>query len=434
MKLRPFELALVVVFIVLIVLSLIFLSSYKKAPEEDALVIGEVTIWGVLPEDGIEPLLFELRDIDDAYLGVSYEYISPETFSEKLTNALADGEGPDMLLMSHEQLVELRKRIQPLSYESFPLRDIKDRYIDGALVFALTDGLYAYPVAVDPLVMYWNKDILTTKGFLAAPVTWDELLNKHFPALIDRNADRTINRSVVALGEYPNVRNAFGIISTLLLQSGTKGVVDAGDNSYQILLNESYDTRLKPVEALANSYPNFSRPSSPLYTWNRSFNEDRDRFLSGDLVFYFGYGSEGSDLEQLNPNLSFDISEVPQDASATVRRTYGKFYGLAALKSSDNLAGVAIVMQSLGSSQTADSLAQKNRLVPTTRSSVATGSNDTYGRIAYKSATVAYGWLSPRQPAVAEIFTAMTRDINENRSDIMGASYDVLGKLQLEYK
>jgi ABC-type glycerol-3-phosphate transport system substrate-binding protein len=434
MKLRPFELGLVVVFLVLLILSLIILSSFKKKPEDTGPAVGDVQVWGTLPQEGMENILREVSNKDIAFLGVTYRYIEPQNFEQELTNALADGTGPDAVLVSHESLIPLRKRIKPVSYESFPQRDFRDLYVDGAQVFALSDGLYGYPVAVDPMVMYWNKNILATENILGAPASWEALINDQFGTLIERNADRTINRSVVALGEYGNVRNAFGIISMLLLQSGTKGVIDTDGKFYNVALNQAIGNSGEPLSVAAEFYTRFSRPTNSLYSWNRSLKQDRDQFLSEDLVFYFGYGSEGKELERLNPNLSFDIAEVPQGATATVRRTYGKFYGISVLKTSDNAGGAALFASSFSGAERSKLIADAYGLVPTMRSLVAAGSNDTYGRVTYKSAGIAYGWLSPSQAASNNIFDTMTKDINENRKDVTSAVYDVLGRLELEYK
>ena len=155
--------------------------------------------------------------------------------------------------------------------------------------------------------------------------------------------------------------------------------------------------------------------------------------MSEDLAIYFGYGSEATELAKQNPNLSFDIAEVPQGASATVRRTYGRFYGLVALKSSKNLAGASLVMNDLASKNNAEKIARSYGMAPVLRSSVSSGSSDTYGRVIYKSAGITYGWLSPKREAANSIFTTMTQDINENRRDIGGAVSDALGRLELEY-
>ena len=190
---------------------------------------------------------------------------------------------------------------------------------------------------------------------------------------------------------------------------------------------------MKPLTVATDFYTRFSKPNNVLYSWNRSFSSDRDRFLSGDLVLYFGYGSEARELEKLNPNLSFDIAEVPQGATATVRRTSGRFYGLSALQSSDNLVGASIVMSDLSGQANMTTLAQNYNMVPVLRMAVAKGSDDTYGRSAYQAATVAYGWLTPKPEATNSILSSLITDINENRQDAGGAVIDALERLQAEY-
>lgn len=435
MKLRPFELALVIIFIVLALVSLALLASYNgggNGRDDDAVVIGAVQIWGTIPGAGIQTVLDQLTEQNEAYKDVSYRYVASEQFEQTLTSALADGRGPDIVLISHEQLVDTRRRIAPYTYEQFPQRDIKDRYVDGAQIFALSDGMYALPIAVDPLVLFWNRDILATEGYLAAPRTWEELVNVQFNDLIQRDFDRTIRRGVVAMGEYGNVRNALGLVSMLLIQSGSRGVID-GDRGYEIELNQSVNNSGNPIRTVADFYTRFSKPANTLYSWNRSFSEDRAAFIGEDLVFYFGYASEGPTIERLNPNLNFDISEVPQGGVASVRRTYGKFYGLSLLRSTDNAAGAYAVMSTLATVNAADQIAVNSDLTPVTRQTVAGGSNSTYGRISYQSASISYGWLNPDPQATDEIFATMMRDINENRGTVDQATRDALGRLELAY-
>jgi len=435
MKLRPFELALVIIFVVLGLVALALLASYDGGPggpEEGEIVTGPVQIWGTMPGSGVQTVLDQLTEQNETYKDVSYRYIAPEQFEQTLTGALADGGGPDIILTSHEELVDSRRRIAPYTYEQFPLRDIRDRYVEGAQIYALSDGMYALPIAVDPMVLFWNRDILATEGFLVAPRTWEELINVQFNDLVRRDFDRTIRRGVVALGEYNNVRNAFGIVSMLLVQSGSQGVIDE-ERGYEISLNQSVSNASNPIRTVADFYTRFSKPANSLYSWNRSFSEDRATFVGEDLVFYFGYASEGPVLERLNPNLNFDISEVPQGGAASVRRTYGRFYGLSLLRSTDNAAGAYSVMSTLAAANVADQIAIGSDLTPVTRQTVAAGSNTNYGRISYQSASIAYGWLNPDPEATDVIFATMMQDINENRGTVDKATGDALGRLELEY-
>ncbi|MCA9361811.1 extracellular solute-binding protein [Candidatus Kaiserbacteria bacterium] len=432
MKLRPFELALVIIFIVMAIVSLVVLKSFKpeRSPEEtEAALIGSVQIWGTLPAESVEQVLLAVRKNNEGYNNVSYRYYHPDDFDTQLVNALADGEGPDIILTSHEKLIEMRKRIQPISYDSYPLRDFKNLYVDGAEIFTLSDGIYAYPVAVDPLMLYWNRDIFATEGFLQAPATWESLVNTMFASLVQRDFDRTITRSAVAMGEYQNVRNAFGILSALLIQGGMQGVLEEGSNKYLVRLQTSISGQGDPLRSAADFYTRFARPSNTLYSWNRAFQDDRMKFVSEDLAMYFGYGSEGPQLERINPNLNFDIAEIPQGETATLRRTYGKFYGLSLLEKSDNTQGATIVMRALSTTENSEMIAVASGMVPARRSLVSQGSNDKYGRLTYKSTAVALGWLNPDRAEADKIFSTLTSDINENRRDLNAAVGDASRRL-----
>lgn len=431
MKLRPFELALVIIFVILSAVALLLLSTFQSSQSTEAPLIGPVSIWGTLDRSSMNNLLEELSYSNEEYEQVRYRQLDRRTFSETLTNALADGVGPDILLLSHEQLIELRRRIAPISYESFPIRDVRSAYIDGAEIFALTDGLYAYPIAVDPLMMYWNRDLLANQDFLAPPQTWEDLINTYVPRLTERDFDRTITQSTVAMGEFSNITNAFGIVSMLLIQSGSEGVAEQG-TFYEITLNNAVQGG-QPLTTTLDFYTRFARPNNALYSWNRTFNNDRLAFLAGDLVLYFGYGSEGVDIERANPNLNFDIAEVPQGATATVRRTYGEFYGAALVRNSNNLSGASIVLSTLAGHAIAERIARENNMAPVYRSSLATQSSGTYEREYYRSAAVAYGWLNPERMRTDTIFTTAIREIVEGRSDESSATLDLLNRLELEY-
>lgn len=434
MKLRPFELALVIIFIVLGLAALALLSGYSGSGRSSDTVVatGPVQIWGTMPGNGMQQMLSSLADQFDTYRDVSYQYIAPDQFNDQLVNALADGTGPDIVLMSHEHLVDMRRRIAPYSYETVPLRDIRDSYVEGAQVFALSDGLYALPIAVDPMVMYWNRDILATKGFLAPPRTWEELLNVQFDALIERDFRRNINRAVVAMGEFSNVRNPMGVMSMLLIQGGTVGVVEV-ERGYEIRLQQSLSGSGNPLRTVVDFYTRFSQPANTFYSWNRSLPQDRTAFVSEDLAFYFGYASEAREIERLNPNLNFDIAEVPQGAASSVRRTYGQFYGLSILRSTDNANGAYAVMAQLNNPNIAATIATDSGLAPASRQAIAAGSNDTYGRVAFQSASIAYGWLSPNPLQTQQVFATMTSDVNENRRSLDQAVSDGLERLERSY-
>ena len=431
MKLRPFELVLVVVFGVLMFVSLILLRSYQPPPDENVTAVGAVTIWGDVPPEVFDAVLLKQRDADPGFNRVSYKYFPPDDFDSAFVNALADQNPPDLLFMSQERLVKHRTRLQPLSYETFPLRDFRTTYIDGAEVFALEDGLYGVPVGVDPLVLYWNRDIFARSGFIVPPETWEEVVASFVPTLTVRDFSRNIQTAGVAMGEYRNVKNALPVISLLTIQGGSAMVVER-QGTYQIQLNQlsGQGTVSQPFTNAAAFFTNFSNTNNTLYSWNRALRLDRAMFLSEDLAMYFGFASEGRDLAAKNPNLSFDIAEVPQGETASVRRTYGRFYAFTIPKAADNKNGAYAVMLRLSAPEQAKQLSDGYNFAPVNRGLLGTGSNDVYGRIAYTSAPYARGWLNPDTTVLGNIFMQMLDDINANRRDIGSAANDAVNRIQ----
>lgn len=433
MKMRPFELGLVLVFGLMGLLALALLATYKPANEEVQVAIsGPVEIWGTLPGAAFYRTMAPLLEGAPAYRNISYVEKDPRTFDQDLIEALADNRGPDIVLLPHEKLVTNRSKIQVISYENFPMRDFRDLYIDGAEIFARPDGIYAYPVAIDPLVMYWNRDILGKENIITAPDTWEEIVNDVVPSFVERDFSRNITRSPIAFGEYRNVSHAYEILSMLLIQSGSS-LVSEGTENYRIELNESATSRSNPLESALTFYTNFASPSNPLYSWNRARPLDREAFLAGDLILYFGMGTEVDDLAAQNPNLNFDMAEVPQGASATTRRTYGTFYGFALLRSSDNKSSSYTALQQLGSQSWSTAYASALGMAPAYRRALLAGSNDTYGRIIFEASISARGWLTPDLEAVDSVFTQMVEDVLANRSRPTEASNDAVVRLGREY-
>lgn len=433
MKMRPFELVLVTIFGLLALVALAMISTYKPTPDPTTQTLGNsVVIWGTVPAFAFETVLKPLKEEFKAYSVVSYFEIDARSFDSQLLNALAENRGPDIIFLPHEKLIQTRSKIQPISYESFPIRDFQNLYIDGAEIFALNDGVYAYPVAIDPLVMYYNRDLLATKNIINPPTTWEGVVNDIIPAMVQRDYNRNIIRSPLAFGEYRNINSSFAILSMLLLQGGS-ALVSERNGSYQLLLNNTAAGTGLPFENALTFYTNFASPSNPLYSWNRALTLDRDEFLGERLVLYFGKGSEARSLASQNPNLNFDVAEVPQGATANIRRTYASFYGLALLKSSPNKNGAFTVLQALGTASRSQTLAEALNMAPAHRSTLTSGSNDQYGRVAYQSAIVARGWLSPSPTRTNEIFGQMVEDVLSNRLRPSESASDAVSRLSEVY-
>ena len=427
---RPFQIAMYFGFGILAVIALILINTVQIGGGNAVPSVGQVIIWGTLDAGAVRSMIRQAREEVGGIENVSYEQIPATQFNERLVNAIVEGRQPDIIIIPQRNLVEHRNKILPISYEFFSQRRLRDEYLDGFEVFARPNGLYAFPLVIDPLVLYWNRDIFANNGLAQAPQTWETVTGSVVPRVVRRGVDRTVSLSPIAFGYYENNRNAFASISMLLLQAGSTFVTEE-NGQYRVQLNTPLPgAQSDPLTNTARFYTRFADPSDPLYTWNRNKRQDRQEFLAGDLAMYFGMGSEFSNLQRQNPNLNFDVAVVPQAADATLRRTYGDFYGLAILQTARNTNGAYQAAQVLSRPRYAAMVAQQLDMAPPHRVAIAAGSGSVIGAVVFESALFARGWLNPTFSRTEAIFDQMVRDIQARRAAPASAAAELQQRLR----
>ena len=183
-----------------------------------------------------------------------------------------------------------------------------------------------------------------------------------------------------------------------------------------------------PADAALEFYTQFANPARPVYTWNRSLANDRNAFLAEDLALYFGFGSEYAGLRAGNPNLNFDAAQVPQASGVAIKKSYGTFYALSVLRSSDNFTGTYRALATLGDGERASALAEGLGLAPVHRSTLALGNPDPFRQTMYTSALIARGFLNPDSRATEDIIKLMVEDITSGRASASESVSDSVGR------
>lgn len=429
MHMRPFEIAIIGFFAIAGIAGVFILSGYQADKSETALLYGErVTIWGTLDKKLVGDFLLAQSRANKALEVVKYTEIAPDAFENTLLNAIADGKSPDLIILPHTLLATYQSKLQVISFEAYPERTFRDTYIDGAEIFMNTNGIYGLPFAVDPLMMYWNRDIFSTSGLSQPPKTWEALISQTTPAIVQTSDTLGINQSAVALGEYANINHAKEILSLLFFQAGS-GIVEQQGSNFRITLSNTLTTGLSAGESAITFYTQFADATSDLYSWNRSKGLDRTEFLNGDLAMYFGFGSENKSLERENPNLNFDIAPVPQGGTATIQRNYGDFYAFAIPRASQNIQGAYAVASYLGAPANAQALVDAFQFAPTHRILYEATVNDPIRKVVYQSGLTARGWLDPSPKQSDAIFRQMVEAVATGRSRINGIIVDTVYQL-----
>ena len=413
-KISIFQIALIAVFVAAAIGGLILFARYKGSSEAQNLPTAE--IWGVIPETQIAALKESLRD--DETFKINYTEKRPELFYNNLIEALAAGNGPDLIIIPENLLRKLRSKIFTIPFETISERTFRDTYLDEGELFLTAEGAMALPFSVDPLVMYWNRDTFATAGLAKPPAIWDEFILLA-QTLTDKDLNGNVFRSAVALGEFDNITNAKEILSALFLQIGAPPLAASGGANNA------------GVSAL-NFYTQFSNPLGLTYSWNKSLPNSRDAFLAGDLAIYFGFASELPTLRAKNPNLYFDVAALPQPKGAKKSVTFGKLYGAAVLKSSKDIANSARIAFLLTSNQALKTFSQKSGWPPVRRDLLSAKPTDAFGALFYDSALKSRGWLDPDYWATSAAFKEMIESVSSGKarpSEAVGKMEGEINKL-----
>lgn len=426
---RPFEIALISIFGVAAIGALFYFSKYKPAEDPTAKLYGEsVVVWGTFDRATVDTLFMELTNDNKPFKAVTYRQIDKRSFGSTLVNAIAEGKGPDLVIMPNSELVTYRSKLFAIPFETLSERTFNDSFIDGAGVFLRSDGIYGIPLAVDPLVMYWNRDIFSSSGLSTPPKTWETLISQTIPAVNRFDTSSNFTQNTIALGESSNITNAKNILTLLFFQAGSD-IVTESNYGYAVTLDKAVGGSMPAGKAGLSFYAQFAMPTKSAYSWNRARQNDRNEFVGGTLGLYFGMGSERSILEKDNSNLNYDVAVVPQGSGVNIYRTYGDFYAFTIPRSSKNIQGAYAVATFLSEDAQAKKFSTLFGLSPVRRSLLGESQVDSFKNVLHQSALIARGWLDPNPVATREIFETMIDGALASHEGTESALRDALARL-----
>lgn len=391
---------------------------------------GEITIWGTIPEEKMSKILDEFNQENEKSFRVVYQEKDGGSFNRELVNALASGKGPDIFMMSSDSVITEGDKALPILYKTLPERDFKNQFIEAGEIYLTEEGVLSLPIVVDPIVMYWNRDIFSATGISSAPKFWDEFLTiAPSVTLLDKASN--VKRSAIAFGEVRNVTHAKDILSMLILQTGNN-IMERTDNRLESVINRAEDVTGSPAESATRFFMEFSNPSKRTYSWNRGLSESKDFFVSGDLAVYFGLASEFPEISLKNPHLNFDVSVVPQIRDSKLNSTSAKIYGLSIAKSSAKSEAAFRAAYLLASAKYSGMLAEGLGLPSPRRELLSARPDSSHGEVFQRSAIIGKTWLDPDPEGTYNVFKDMVEGISSGKltpSDAMARANEELNSL-----
>ena len=441
MKSTPFQIILLAIFGAAAVVGVLVFAILTSSSSSST--AGPVVIWGTLDEKVIGQLIQDSTNGNENLAKVTYVQKDPSTFENELTRALAGGTGPDLIFFDQDIAVKDLNELSPIPYTEMTASQFQNIFIDAANPLLTPDGIAGFPILADPLVMYWNKDLLASAGLTQPPAQWSQLFTSLMQSLNQRDDSGSIKQSLIALGEYDNVDHAKDILSTLIMQAGgTVTVIDSATGLPVTALTRQDPTKKVPgvpAESALRFYTEFADASKNNYAWNHSLPSSIQAFTQGSLALYLGLASEESVIAATNPNLRFAVARVPQSTASGV--TTARVYALGICRGAQNPVGAKIIAYTLATKQMSQAIAEGYHMVSArrdalqaiiaqtsdTNTSTDNARNAVVGNVTTKqvvvaqSATIAQTWADPDPQKTDVMFRAMIEDVTSGATQITEA-------------
>ncbi len=412
------QIIIIGVILVLVVVSLlIFAGVIPVGKFQGGKATVQLNLWGPFPAESLSETVSKIVSDNRKEMTLDYVQKPAGTYEQTFVDAMASGEGPTILIITQDFILEHGDKFFRLPFVSLSERTFRDTFLDEGALFIAKDGILAIPFAIDPIILYRNTDLFSKAGLAESPRYWDDFSN-YVQALREIDVSGNITQSGTAMGEFTNVEHAKEIYSLLILQSGSEIVEPL---TLDLTFGSKGNLPENPAESALRFFTAFSNPTKITYSWNRGLPNSKDSFVAGKLAMYFGYASEYDEIKKKNPHLNFDVATVPQIRNGSVQATFGRLYALAVPKTSKNIETAILAVFSFVKPEILELVRDELKLPPVRRDLLAKGSLDPVMAVFYKAAIQSRAWLEPDSTGVSEIFRNMIESVTVGKKSVSEA-------------
>lgn len=308
----------------------------------------ELTVWGVLDD---KKAFLELSDVyHKANPNIKLTYVpyvakengrsEIENYENDLENALAEDRGPDIFMIQNNWIPKHERKIQPLDEQlqtsnGFPFVKFRDSFPEVVLDdFTEDSTIYAFPMYLDSLAMFYNLDIFARKSISVVPVTWTEFQDTVRQIKEIDSSKNEIKLAAAAIGGTSlSVNRASDLLALIMMQGGAKFTNTKKNGA---TFAQTVDKSSPGLDGL-KFYTQFANSYSPYYTWNERLDYSIDGFAKGNTAIIFNYSHVIPLIKAKNAFLKFRIAPMPQFAYAVQPTNYANYWGLTVSRKSKNV-------------------------------------------------------------------------------------------------
>ncbi len=251
-----------------------------------------LTWWGLWEDDPVIHDIISEYEVKHPGVKINYVKQSKEDYRERLTNAIAQGKGPDIFRFHNSWVPMFKSELDTMPQTVMSSAEYSKTFYPVILSDLSADGgLKGIPLDFDTLGLYINTEIFDTYN-KTVPTTWDELRQTALDLTI-KDSDGVIKQAGAALGRTENIDHWQEILALMLMQNGVKMNRPEGELAQGAL---SYFTLFTTTD----------------HIWDKTLPPSTVAFANGKLAMYFGPSWRAHNIKEINPNLKFKVYPVPQ--------------------------------------------------------------------------------------------------------------------------
>lgn len=277
----------------------------------------ELIYWGLWEDDSSVRGVIDLYQSQNPNVKITYIRQSSINYRTRVQTQIREGVGPDIFRIHNTWLPLVQEDLTPAPEDVFTLEDYKNIFYPVAAdSFVKNNAIYAVPIGIDGLVLFYNEDMLLGIGG-KPPRTWQEFIDTSVKMTVrDGSGIKTAGAGIGAAG---NVDHFSDILGLLLLQQP----------------NVNLEIMDSPAAAeVLRFYSGFvTDPRKKV--WDVNLPKTTQMFVEGRLGFYFAPSWRAHEIRVANPDLKFKIASVPQLSSSKVAN-WATFWGEAVSAKSKN--------------------------------------------------------------------------------------------------
>lgn len=271
-----------------ILLGLVLPSFTKKEQKV------ELTYWGLSDDSAQTKTILSDFEKQNPNIKVNYEKQDLKDYKDRLVARSQNGTGPDVFRFHNTWVLQLSSTLLPIPSDVITKDQFDKTFYPVAKHDLVRNGaIYGLPLDIDVLSLFINFEMFKQAG-LSAPTNWNDFINTA-RSLTLKDQTGKIKTAGASLGAFDNITHAPDIISLLFAQDSVN-------------LDDISQTKTRVSDAL-NFYTGFALSDGSV--WDATLDQSILAFSKGNLAMYFGYYRDLPVIKSSNPNLSFEIKNVP---------------------------------------------------------------------------------------------------------------------------